>query len=102
MRALIVSVLCLSLCGCTSSRSFDLPMGGLQPAPVDEREAAATAEYIKEARASGGVLSPYTKGYKWVRVGNTPPGTEVKCPYTGKTFLVPPMNELFGKSVAKR
>lgn len=38
----------------------------------------------------GMVHSPFASKYQLVDVTGLPPGTEVKCPYTGKLFRVPP------------
>ena len=37
----------------------------------------------------GFVVTPHGKGYQLVDVTGIAPGTEVKCPYTGKNFMVP-------------
>jgi hypothetical protein len=37
----------------------------------------------------GFVMSPYAPDSGYIDVRNYPPGSEVKDPYTGKTFLTP-------------
>jgi hypothetical protein len=41
--------------------------------------------------APGYVYSPYAPGKLAFKVGNVAPGTLVKCPYTGKMFVMPPV-----------
>jgi hypothetical protein len=37
----------------------------------------------------GYVTSPYAPSEGYVDVRGFPPGTKIKCPYTGKVFIVP-------------
>jgi len=37
----------------------------------------------------GYVTSPYAPSHGYVDVRGFPPSTEIKCPYTGKVFIVP-------------
>lgn len=56
-----------------------------QPKPVGE------LPYAKAVPGKAGfVTSPYDPYKGYIDVRGFPPGTEVKDPYSGKTFLVPP------------
>ena len=62
--------------------------------PTDSTKAqVSTPPYgIPVPGRPGLVWSPYTRD-KYVDVEGFPPGTEVTDPYTGKTFLVPPLQK---------
>ncbi len=58
------------------------------PAPKD---APKNPEYaIKIDGKPGYVKSPYDGAGRMIDVRGLPPGTEAECPYTHRTFLVPP------------
>jgi hypothetical protein len=65
-----------------------------QPAPTTTNNAAAPAavSYPKAVRVPGKpnrVISPYAPYAGEVDVGGFASGDQVKCPYTGKIFIVP-------------
>ena len=48
-------------------------------------------EYAPKAEGKPGyVQSPYDSQHRLIDVRGLPPGTEAECPYTRRTFLVPP------------
>ena len=55
------------------------------PPPVNNPEYASKAE-----GKPGYVTSPYDPQHRLIDVRGLPPGTEAECPYTRRTFLVPP------------
>ena len=60
------------------------------PPPTDQKP-AGELPYAKPVPGKPGfVTSPYDPYKGYIDVRGFPPGTEVKDPYSGKTFLVPP------------
>ncbi len=57
----------------------------IPPPPTQNPEYAAKAE-----GKPGYVQSPYDSQHRLIDVRGLPPGTEAECPYTRRTFLVPP------------
>ena len=48
------------------------------------------SDAVKVADKPGYVKSPYDSQGRMIDVRGLPPGTEAECPYTRRTFLVPP------------
>jgi hypothetical protein len=60
-------------------------------APVEPTRPVGELPYAKAVPGKPGfVSSPYDPYKGYIDVRGFPPGTEVKDPYSGKTFLVPP------------
>lgn len=58
--------------------------------PTQPKPQVGQLEYGKPVPGKPGyVTSPYAPAQGYVDVRGFPPGTEVRCPYSGKVFLVP-------------
>jgi hypothetical protein len=61
------------------------------PQPTEPPKPPGELPYAKAVPGKPGfVTSPYDPYKGYIDVRGFPPGTEVKDPYSGKTFLVPP------------
>ena len=68
--------------------------GGFDQPPIicpKNLESNAVAEFATKAEGHPGyVNSPFDPQRRLIDVRGLPPGTESECPYTRRTFLVPP------------
>lgn len=71
------------------------------PAPQPKTEAQDIPFGSPIAGRPGFVNSPYAAKHQLVDVTGLPSGMEVKCPYTGKLFRVPPHEQAQGKTPAQ-
>lgn len=68
----------------------------VDPTPAEKNKippppAQNNPEYAGKAEGKPGyVQSPYDPQHRLIDVRGLPPGTEAECPYTRRTFLVPP------------
>jgi hypothetical protein len=61
-----------------------------EPPHTPPKPQVGQLEYGKPVPGKPGyVTSPYAPAQGYVDVRGFPPGTEVRCPYSGKVFLVP-------------
>ena len=67
----------------------------VDPTPAEKKKipdapVKSNPEYAPKSDKPGYVSSPYDPQHRLIDVRGLPPGTEAECPYTRRTFLVPP------------
>ena len=70
----------------TDSNSSVATFPSPSPPAAPKQDTSPMASWVK-GKEGQQVLSPFTGGV--VNVSGFPPGAEVRCPYSGKIFLVP-------------
>lgn len=77
----------------TPTPSPEIPGSATAPTPTPAPTTAASTKEMSYGTPVPGkpgfVTSPHSPYAGYVDVRGFPPGTEVKCPYSGKIFLVP-------------
>ena len=81
LSSLTLLAACSMLCACEAinqeNRTF-FPLKYIEP-----------TDLIFNTPTPGYIRSPYAPDAGWVDVRGIKPGTEVRCPYTGRLFVVP-------------
>jgi len=72
-----------------SNSTVGVPTPAPAPVPAPENKPSGPPYGIKVNGKLGFVYSPFDKTAGIVDVQGMAPGTKVKCPYTGKIFIVP-------------
>lgn len=88
LSLIFVPVLLLAGCAAPEREEKHAPAASWPAAPDNTHAPESDLPYGKPAPGKPGyVISPYHAGYVYVK--GFARGTEVRCPYTGRMFLVP-------------